>query len=92
MYSSLVIVSTRCTFRPPPRINVTYAAIPMTNLYKWISTYRVSSPPIFESMGFGKSISTSSELLVAPVIMFCTLSGIDDGFVPWDNLYNLLKS
>ena len=31
-------------------------------------------------------------LLVAPVILPCTLVQVDTGFVPWDNSSNMLKA
>ena len=33
-----------------------------------------------------------SELLVAPTILSCTLVGIDGGFLPWYNSYNMFKA
>ena len=76
---------------PPLRFDATETAFPLTNWCKYISTFLVGSTLIFESMGVRKSARTPSTLHVVPVIMYHTLGGINGGFFPWDNLYNLLK-
>ena len=55
IYSVLVIISTRCTFRHTPRFYNTNTAFPQTNQYKLISYYLVGFTQIFISMGVGKS-------------------------------------
>ena len=92
LYYLLVIIRVRCPFPPPPRFDATDATFPLTNICKPINASLVGSPPIFGSMGVGKSTRTPLTLLVAPAIMPHTLGGIDGGFVPWYNLSNLLKS
>ena len=51
----------------------------------------VGSPTISGSIGVVKSARNPSTLFSVPAISLCALGGIDGGFVPWDNLSNLLK-
>ena len=92
LYSLAVIVSVRCPCRPPPRSDATDAAFPLTNRCRSISTSLVGSLSIFGRMGMRNSARTPSTLLVSPAISSRTLVGVDGGFVPWDNLSNLLKA
>ena len=52
----------------------------------------VGSPPILLSIGVGKSARTPLTLDVSPSMASCALVRLYGGFVPWGNLYNLLKS
>ena len=54
--------------------------------------YLVVSPLIFGRIGVRKSVRTPSMMAVAPTMKSHTLVGINDRFVPWDNLSNLLNS
>ena len=42
-------------------------------------------------MGIRKPARNPSTLLVTPTISYRTLVGLAGGFVPWENLSNLLK-
>ena len=78
--------------RPPPRLDNADAAFPLINWWISISPSIVGSLPIFLRIGVGMSAGTPSTLAVISAMMSCALVGVDGGFVPWDNLYNLLES
>ena len=92
VYYLLVIVSARCLCRPPLSFDDTDAVLPLTNQCSLIRSSLVVSPPIFGSKGIKKSIRNPSTLLVASAMMSCTIVGLNDGFFPCDNFFNLLKS
>ena len=92
LYSSAAIVRERCPCRPPPRFNATDAVFPLYNQCISISPSLVGSTSIFGRIGVGKSSRISSMLLISPAILSRTLLGINGGFVPWENSYNLLNT
>ena len=81
----------RCPCQPPLRFDATDAAFQLINRCIFISPYLVGSLSMFGRIFIGKSMRTPWKLLVAPNISSRTLFGINSGFVPWDNLSNLLK-
>ena len=63
----------------------------LINRYNLIRASHIRFTTILGSIGVGKSARTPLTMLVVPVIFSCTLGGIDGGFVPCDNLCNMLK-
>ena len=91
MYSLDVIVIARCPCRPPPIFDAIDAAFPLSDQCRSIRASPVGSLTILGSMGVRTYVRTPLTLIFAPNILSCALGGIDGGFVPWDNLSNLLK-
>ena len=92
LYSTFVIVSTRCLCRPPPRFDATDSILLLINRCRSISPSIVSYPSIFGRIGVRNSASTPLTLIFAPAISSQTLVGINGGLIPWDNSSNLLKA
>ena len=89
--SFLVIVRGRFPCLPPLKFDDMYDAFSLTNWCSLMSTSLVGYPPIFGRIGVGESTRNPLTLVVAHSMTYCNLVGIDGGFVPWDNSYNMLK-
>ena len=82
MYSLAVIVIARCLCWPPLKFDAMDAAFPLINRCILISASLVCYPPIFVSMGVGKSDRTPSPFFVAPAISSRDIGKLDGRFFP----------